>query len=56
MSRSDEKHPYTRGYTWWSNNAFWRDPKSKLSAKAKAYYEKWLDDMRASEKALTRLG
>lgn len=55
MSRSDEKHNYQKGYTWWSKNAFWRDPSRKFSDRAKKMYEKWLDEMRASEKALTRL-
>lgn len=53
--RWDDVHPYTRGYTFWSKNPFWRDPTRKFSAKSIAYYERWLDDLRTGEKQLTRL-
>lgn len=54
-SRSDEKHPYQKGFKFWSQNQFWNEPGSKHSDKSRRYFDRWLSDMRASEKAITRL-
>ena len=54
-SLNRETHPYMRGFSHWSKNTFWRDPDRRFSEKAKAYYEKWLSDMRVNEKRLIRL-
>lgn len=53
-STNSDRHPYLRGHSFWSQNAFWRT--NEHCKKAQDYYESWLNDMRVKERNLMRLG
>ena len=54
-SSGETLNRYMKGFIFWNTNAFWRDPSRNFSDKAKQYFEKWLFEMRANEKHLTKL-
>lgn len=50
-STNDEKHPYMRGYVFWSKNRFWKS--GLYSAKTQKEYDEWVENMRKTERSLT---
>jgi hypothetical protein len=47
-STNNKRHPYLRGHSFWSENAFWRN--DRYSDKQQYRFEVWLDEMRVKEK------
>ena len=54
-TRNSERNKYLNGPLWWSKRQFWNEPGRNFSDKAKDYYDKWLNDMWASERNQTKL-
>jgi hypothetical protein len=52
-SSNDAKHPYLRGYNFWSEHRFWNT--NYYTPKAKEYYQKCLAVMQAKDRVLARL-
>jgi len=40
---SEQRHPYTRGYSFWKDNAFWEN--DSVTEKGKEYFRASLDKM-----------
>lgn len=52
-SHRETANKYLKGFSFWSQNAFWRCGLYSVDVQKK--YEQWLSDMRTNEKHLTKL-
>lgn len=52
-SSGDGRHPYMKGFRFWSQNQFWNT--GMYSEKAKEYYQKSLERMLSKDRVLARL-
>ena len=52
-STNSEIHPYMRGITFWKDNTFWR--RDMYTKESRERLDAWLEEMRESERRLTRL-
>ncbi len=50
---SEKRHPYMRGYVFWSNIRFWNNMPA-LSESGKAYYEEWLAELKRNDKYIQK--
>lgn len=50
---SEKRHPYMRGYAFWSQNRFW-DSMKTLSPSGRLYYDVWLNNMRFTDKYIEK--